>query len=194
MASLPSGSRYLVFADGLEIYYLTTETDGVYDTQIFSIDGTTDGAELLIDIPDGGPAGALDYSAGTSAALFYVQLAGGLGQTAIYGTDGTPSGTDLLFSTQMATAVPLTAVGSEMFFTTTTHTTATYSVPGQTEPGSYNIYTATLYESNGTPGGTHELATVTYGTATDSSGGIAFLSSVGGQEFFTLTSASGVNL
>jgi hypothetical protein len=98
MASLPSGSQYLGYANGRYIYYLMIDWGGNFDTQIYSSGSRPGEAQLLVTVPCGGPVGWLNTP--RSTGLFYVRLETGnrTGRTAVYATDGTVEGTNQLLT------------------------------------------------------------------------------------------------
>jgi hypothetical protein len=139
MAVLPVGSVYLTGANGLNLYYVAIEMYGGGEAQLYSSDGTPDGAVFLINMPYDNTRFS---TAEIEGAAIIVDLTGT--NYSVYGTDGTVVGTQTLFTVDvpngLASSVGATAEvnGREIVFAV---------VGGNT----------TVYGTNGTAAGTQQL-------------------------------------
>ncbi len=208
LLNIPNGAVALNLLSGSsgDALFTVSLPDGF---EIYGTDGTVAGTNLLLTVPlQGSIAGFAQPGAGLD--LFTVTTANppqsGYSTTTstLYGSDGTPAGTNALATVTVGDLLGssgggigyLGQSGNETLYTVTTLA----QEPAGSEYGSdayFQQYTATVYSTDGTVSGTQALATVTYGTFYNPGGGVSLLASEGnGKVFFTTTTAdftSGAN-
>lgn len=166
MGTLPSGSTQIGFvvrgATPLFFYKLTTNTTGIYDTGIYVTDGTPNGATQIFDIP---ASSVTPYN--VHGGYFFLATEPGPRHDALLYSDGTQANSNTLVTSPAGTLTLQDSFNNTLgAFSQTVHN------PSGTS-------TDTLYSSDGTTAGTLALASVTYGTPGDASGGVSDLTSVG---------------